>query len=109
MRAGNIADCVNHCEHDQTEAQRYADMRNCAAADFVNYDCASTRKDQRERSDKFCAVLLHRSEIKGSVFVYLFVIAHREQQANGRALPNFAFGFDAAAVELRNVFDDRQA
>ena len=37
-------------------------MRNRTTARLVNYDCAGARKDQRERANKFCAVLLDTAD-----------------------------------------------
>src|SRR6476660_922415 len=39
----------------------------------------------------------------------LFCRAIRQNNANGCALPQSTFGFHPAAVELCNMFDDRQA
>jgi hypothetical protein len=45
VRAGNVTDCVNHCEDDQTKGQRDANMRNCAASRFVDRNRACAGED----------------------------------------------------------------
>jgi hypothetical protein len=59
VRAGNVADCVNHCEHDQTEGQRDANMRNCTARRFIDHNRAGPGKDETERPHEFRHKLLH--------------------------------------------------
>jgi hypothetical protein len=51
--ARNIADCVNHGEHDQTEGECDPDVRNCAAGRFIDHNRAGAGEDESKRPDKF--------------------------------------------------------
>ena len=59
MGAGNVTDCVNHCEHHQTKGQRNANMRHCAAGRFVDHNCACAGEDESEGPDEFRREILH--------------------------------------------------
>ena len=55
MRAGNIAERVNHRQHDQTKSERNAYVRDDAAAYLINHNCARAGENERKRTDEFCA------------------------------------------------------
>src|SRR5882724_70949 len=59
MGAGYIADRINHCEHNQTEGQRDANMRHRATGRFVDHDCACPSEDESECPDEFRRKVLH--------------------------------------------------
>ena len=53
MRAADIAERVNHREHNQTERQRDADVCDRAAANFIDNDRARASEDECESPDEF--------------------------------------------------------
>ena len=59
MRAGNITDCVNHCQHDQPEGQRNAHMRDGTAGCFIDHNRACPGENESERPDEFRCKFLH--------------------------------------------------
>src|SRR4029077_4886460 len=59
MRAGNVADCVNHCENDQTKGQRDANMGDCAASRFIDHNRARPGENQSKRPNEFRRKTLH--------------------------------------------------
>jgi hypothetical protein len=61
MRARNVAERIDHGEHDKAEGERNARVRDSAIADRVNNDGARARKDEGERSKNFRAKLFHAS------------------------------------------------
>jgi hypothetical protein len=67
--------------------------------------------DERSANAQMTKSFEHESSSFG--FRHSFVIRHssfhRQQYPNGRAPPDFALGFDVAAVELRDMFHNRKA
>jgi hypothetical protein len=58
VRAGNVADGVNHREDDEAEGQGDADVGDRAAADVVDDDGAGAGEDQGEGAQEFGDELL---------------------------------------------------
>lgn len=48
MRAGDVAEGIDHHHHDQTERERNADVRDGSSRDVIDYDRAGTCKDESE-------------------------------------------------------------
>ena len=55
MCAADIAERVNHRQHNEAEGERDANVRNRAAADFIDDDCARPGKHEGERAKEFSA------------------------------------------------------
>ena len=53
MRAGNVADGVNHRQNDQTKRQRNADVGDRAVAGFVDDNRARARETRGRMFRKF--------------------------------------------------------
>ena len=62
MRAGDVAEGVDHRENNQAESQSDADVSDRAVAGLIDDDCASPGKDESERAEKFGAILFHREK-----------------------------------------------
>ena len=62
----DIANRVDHREHDQTECQRDSDVRNRASAHLVNDDRSSPSEHEREGADEFSNALLLATKSKES-------------------------------------------
>jgi len=59
VRAGDVTDRINHCQHDQAERQGDAGMGHTATGCLVDHDRASPRKHERKRPDEFCEIRFH--------------------------------------------------
>lgn len=59
MRAGDVAEGIDHGEDNQAEGQSDADVGDCALAGLIDDDCASPGKDEGERAEEFGAILFH--------------------------------------------------
>ena len=53
MTSRNVAQRVNHRQHDQAKGQRDSDVRNRAPGFHIDNDCPRTGKDKRESSKRF--------------------------------------------------------
>ena len=63
VRAGDIAERVDHREHDESEGERDADMRDRAAGGVVDDDRAGAREDEGEGAEKFRKEFFHEADI----------------------------------------------
>ncbi len=52
MRAGDVAEGVDHRHHHQTECQRDADVRDRPARNVVDHDRAGAGEDEAEGAEK---------------------------------------------------------
>ncbi len=59
MRPRDVSKCVDHRQNNQAECNRDPDMRNGAAANLIDHDCAGASENESKRPDYFRNVFLH--------------------------------------------------
>jgi len=59
VRAGHVSHRVNHCQNDEPERQRNADVSNRSAGHAVDNDCPGSRKNEAKGSDEFGKIRFH--------------------------------------------------
>ena len=70
VRAADVAERVNHRQHDEAKSERDACMGDGSAAGIIDDDRASSGKDEGERAEEFSEKFLHAVALADAGIAY---------------------------------------